>query len=496
MAESRLPENEFINNAMKLIHEIERLQRRAAMVRDQLTTYQSIAIDQLDETERESLLLQLKAFQEHPKTLKTQQTELLETQRKIPVMIGALTAEESQRIHELELLSRKISVALELISPADKDINESITKFSGESKEAPHIKSMETLVKLATLQIHDAVATDNSAEKYLDKLYAPALKEWRKQNPEEIKILERMVVESLAHNLTEYCKKELSKMSFDKNKSLKSQSAIANAYFYRVDVHVQNCILEYDSAEMRAHVMARWINVAHECFKQGDFQTLVAIYSAFLSEPIHLLHQTKEQLDDEAKKTLKYLEDLFQMSKGYYEKLENHISQQIESARNENRPSNVIPHFAALRVKEDRLDAKLQLQSSDSQTLQVPKASESSLSRVSSSASITATLTDASPSIPKKNIKEKQDNFLSSYKEIQKNTIKEETEAVGIQKVIQELPVLDEEERERTVIERLTIAKKLEPKTPEEKDERGKSESLMQKLSSSISSLKPKGRGR
>ncbi len=331
--------------------------------------------------------------------------------------------------------------------------------------------------------IHDQMTRNISAEENLDNLYQEH-SSWIKENPEQIKSLEQKVEENLARNLTELCKQELSKISFDK--PLKKQQAFAANYYNRVEQYVFDRILPKEKLEIntsekdellvqRARVMARWIRVANECFNRGDFHTFTAIYYTLTSESIFRLKATIKLLDVQTNETFVMLQNLFKKSST--SELEDKISERIHN----NGLSNIIPPFSSVLTMGDLLDSKSEIQA---EKFKASQTAENPLPQVSSSTVITTALS-VTPDSPKKNVREQFDLFLSAYKEMQKNTVITEAPKEGIQNDIQKIsiPPMDDNRdiaRDAEEKRRFELSKKLEPKTSggTEKSERAHGERM------------------
>lgn len=458
--------NDLIKQAMQLIQWVDQQQCYAA---DQLADYRTIIqnSNKLKEKERILILKEHDTFQQsiQPEALEMRKLELQEIQKQFLETMTFMEAQKDEgwqrRMEQLQLLDQKISASLCALENIKTLQAESLNR---EVKESYDKKDMKIL--LAAVRIRNELINNHFAEKQLEKLYS---KKWIKKNPKKIKALEQIVVKNIAQHLTKLCKQEFSKMLSDK--SMKEQRSIPTSYFNHVDHYVQHQILEHPSPEERVHVLSRWIHIANECLKNGDFHTLVAIYSSLRSDAIYRLEKTWHLLDIETHEIVKQLDTLCKSGTGLYEIIQAEIFRRVDFAKANHHPLNVIPFFGTVLSMQDRSESKEFLKPNPS----IQKTAENLAPHTSSSASIGALL-GATP----KTSKEKLAIFYAAYEEIRNNTVTMQDPLDGIQKTIYQFT------SEENIM--LSLSEQREPRAKSAK----KAGVSADKDSSVISSDKPK----
>lgn len=82
-------------------------------------------------------------------------------------------------------------------------------------------------------------------------------------------------------------------------------------YFNAVVARATATILKEQDEQTRAHVIEKWIDVAHQCRKLKNFSSLTAILNALLSGCIYRLNRAWSYVNEDYKSILEELKNVF-----------------------------------------------------------------------------------------------------------------------------------------------------------------------------------------
>lgn len=449
----------------RLLQESEKLMRYAKMMRDQREDYQALIaeIEKYNSLDSSQLTLFLNQLQDQenpwfasysdtqsPVTIKKQQLDEF-------LFILRDTGQTEQKDNQLDLLTIKIvDHLLKLQSIIDQPLDlvvkvkqAFLNKFSPESKNDktpnPSTGRVRAPFTFALICTRDELASNHPTGKYLDELYArPDFKKWISQfthrnEAKKLAALEKEIVMSIADNLIESCKRELSYI-FEKiaaAQSPKEQEQLQKepgAQAEKVFRHVQNCILDSNSIEAAARMKKRWIQVADECQKRGDFHTFHAIFGALNSLEITRLKKVDALLDSDTKNRMVALADVFK-------NISTEVIQRIRETEEKTEKADVVPYYGAIAKLQTYIN---ELEKFEKQDKEKPVDPGTAQQREQEKQQLKAKADIARKNLP---------YFLQANQIIRDNTVHIETMIPeGLQQAISELSLMGQVERDREVL--------------------------------------------